>query len=84
METPPDEPRQIAVRVVERELGLVRDAIAFVASGRSRRVVVAGLQVGEAILGEADALGREAGVRIVPLWSTDEAGTDIAVEWIEP
>jgi hypothetical protein len=84
MEPPDVEPRQIAAKVVERELRLVRDAIALVASGRSRRVVVAGLQVGEAILGEAEALGRAAGVRIVPLWSTDEGGADIAVERVEP
>jgi hypothetical protein len=84
MESPSDAPRQIAARTVEIELGLVQDAIALVASGRSRRVVVAGLRLGDAILAQAEAFGREAGVRVVPLWSTDEAGTDIAVERIEP
>jgi hypothetical protein len=83
MESPADAPREIAARAVELELRLIQDAIALVASGQSRRVVVAGLRLGDAILGQAEALGREAGVRIVPLWSTDEAGTDIAVEAIE-
>jgi hypothetical protein len=84
MESPSDAPREIAARAVELELRLVQDAIALVASGQSRRVVVANLRVGDAILGQAEALARAAGVRIVPLWSTDEAGTDIAVEAVEP
>jgi hypothetical protein len=52
----------------------------MVASGRSRRVVVAGLRLGEALLEPAYAMGAAAGVRIVPLWSADEGGVDIAVE----
>jgi hypothetical protein len=84
METPARTPKGLAARTVELELQLVRDAIELVASGRSRRVVVAGLRLGDAILGQAEVSAREAGVRVVPLWTTDEAGTDIAVERMEP
>ena len=84
METPAREPKELAARTVELELRLVRDAIGLVASGRSRRVVVAGLRLGDAILGQAEDLAREAGVRVVPLWTTDEASTDMAVERVEP
>jgi hypothetical protein len=75
---------EIAARTVERELALVQDAIDLVASGRSRRVVVAGLRLGDAILEQARAVARDAGVLVVPLWTTDESGTDIAVERVEP
>jgi hypothetical protein len=65
---------------LEREARLVRDAIRFVAAGRSPRVVVAGLRLGEALLPSARRMALEAGVRIVPLWAADESGVDIAVE----
>jgi hypothetical protein len=84
MEVPRRAPKDPAARTVELELQLVQDAIDLVASGRSRRVVVAGLRLGDVILGRSEASGRKAGVRVVPLWTTDEAGTDIAVERMEP
>jgi len=65
---------------VDRELRLVTDAIAMVASGGSPRVTVAGLALGDAVLEPARQLAREAGVRIVPHWMADEAGVDITVE----
>ncbi len=67
---------------IERELRLVREAIVFVASGNASRVVVGGIRLGEALLPEAEALALRAGVRVVPLWTSDEAGIDIAVERI--
>ena len=84
METHARAPREITARTVERELALVHDAIDLVASGRSRRVVVAGLRLGDAIQGQVEAVARAAGVVVVPLWTTDESGTDIAVERVEP
>lgn len=67
---------------IERELRLVREAIAFVSSGGASRVVVGGIHFGEALLRPAGLLALDAGVRIVPLWTSDEAGVDIAVERI--
>jgi hypothetical protein len=67
-------------RQLDRELQLIADAIAMVSRGGSPRVTVAGLRLGSAILEPAEQLARQAGVRIVPRWSADEAGVDIAVE----
>jgi 3-dehydroquinate synthase class II len=67
-------------RQLDREIQLVADAIAMVASGGSPRVTVAGLQLGDAVLGPAEQLARQAGVRIVPQWTADESGVDISVE----
>ncbi len=61
-------------RTLEHEVNLVREAIAMVAGGGSRRVVVAGLQFGEALLAPARGLAAESGVRLVPLWMPDDAG----------
>lgn len=70
-------------RTLEHEMTLVREAIAMVAGGGSRRVVVGGLRFGEELLEPAGRLATEAGVRLVPLWMPDDAGADIAVERIE-
>jgi hypothetical protein len=70
-------------RTLEHEMNLVRDAIAMVASGGSRRVVVGGLRFGEILLVHARELATEAGVRLVPLWMPDDAGADIAIERID-
>jgi hypothetical protein len=70
-------------RALEREMDLVRDAIAMVSGGASRRVVVGGLTFGEPLLTMARGLATEAGVRLVPLWMPDDVGADIAVERID-
>jgi len=70
-------------RTLDQELGLVRDAIVLVARGGTRRVVVANLRYGDELMGRAALMAREAGVRIVPLWMPDDAGSDIAVEAID-
>lgn len=70
-------------RTLDHEMNLVREAIAMVASGTSRRVVVGGLRFGEALLVPAHGLAAEAGVRLVPLWMPDDAGADIAIERID-
>lgn len=70
----------VAPAVLEREMQLVREAIAMVAEGAAPRVTVAGIRFGDTILEPARAWAIAAGVRITPLWRTDESGVDIAVE----
>ncbi len=67
-------------RTLEREMRLIRGAIALVASGGAPRVIVAGLRLGEQLLDSSSRIAREAGVRLVPLWSADEAGVDLSIE----
>ncbi|MBI3748700.1 MAG: hypothetical protein HY262_07635 [Chloroflexi bacterium] len=66
--------------VIERELRMVREAIAMVASGYAPRVTLAGLHFGEALLEQATGWATAEGVRLTPLWRTDEAGVDLAIE----
>lgn len=73
-------PNDLAPAVLEREMQLVRDAIAMVAAGASPRVTVAGIRFGDNILEPARGWAAAAGVRIEPLWRTDESGLDISVE----
>jgi hypothetical protein len=67
-------------RQLDGELRLVREAILLVASGGASRVMVAGLRLGDAVLEPARRLADDAGVTLVPLWTTDEQGLDIRVE----
>ncbi len=71
---------RVAPAVLEREMQLIRGAIAMVATGAAPRVTVAGIRFGDSILEHAEGWAVEAGVRIRPLWRTDEAGVDISVE----
>jgi hypothetical protein len=64
----------------ERELRMVREAIAMVASGASSRVVIAGISQGNAILDVARRLALESGVRVNRLAQAEAKGTDLAVE----
>jgi hypothetical protein len=66
--------------MIERELEMVRSAVALVATGGSRRVTLAGLRYGPQLLDVAEQMARDAGVRLVPLWSGDESGVDLVVE----
>ncbi|HZC33624.1 MAG TPA: hypothetical protein VE640_10095 [Candidatus Bathyarchaeia archaeon] len=59
---------------------MVREAIALVASGASRRVIVAGLRLGHQLLDPGRRVAIQAGVRLVPLWDANGAGVDIAIE----
>ena len=72
--------RAPAAVIEERELRMVREAIAMVASGVSSRVVVAGISRGEQILEAAKRLGLESGVRVNRLVQAEAKGTDLAVE----
>lgn len=65
---------------MDRELGLVNDAITLVATGAAPRVVVAGLRFGRQLLKPVRRIAGARGVRIVPLWSRDGSAADIAIE----
>lgn len=65
------------------ELHSIAVAVRLVASGDTRRVTVAGLHFGEALLEPARQMAADQGVRIVPLWTADEAGLDIQVEGLD-
>ena len=65
---------------IARELELVRQAVAMVAAGGSRRVVVGNLRFGAELLPSAEELAATRGVRVVPIWRADDSGADIAVE----
>lgn len=74
---------EISVRTrqqLARELGLIRGAIAMVATHASRRVTVGGLRFGEELLPEAEGLGRSNGVTVRALWKVIGPGCDIVVE----
>jgi hypothetical protein len=66
--------------VLDRELQLIREGIALVASGRAPRTIVAGLRLSEALLDPASRLATQAHVALTPLWRTDDSGLDIAIE----
>ena len=80
MERGSDRTADVVPATLEHEMRLINEAIALVASGRTRRTVVAGLQLGDQLLPSAQRVADEAGVRLVPLWHADEHGVDIAVE----
>ncbi len=65
---------------LDLELRMVREAIALVALRHSWRVTVAGLRLGETILEPARRLADDAGVRLVPLWTSDGSRLDFRVE----
>ena len=73
-------PTDPVVRTLDHEFDLVRGAIAMVASGGAPSVVLASLRFGEELLEAARRLGRASGVRIVPLWSGDDAGASLSIE----
>ncbi len=77
-------PADTVRRRLAHELRLIHEAILMVAAGGAPSVLVAGLQLGDAILEPAQRLALEAGVRLVPLWTTDEQHLDIRVEAILP
>ena len=67
-------PEDAVPAALEREVGLIRDAIALVATGGAPRVVVAGLALGDQLLPSAQRMAETAGVRLVPTWGADEEG----------
>jgi hypothetical protein len=61
--------RGLTRRAIKREMRLVEDAIALVASGAAPRVTVGGLAFGAQILPRAAAMARQQLVEVRELWS---------------
>jgi hypothetical protein len=80
MEQTPDRLTTVVSETLERELRLIREACAMVAEGHSRRVVVSSLRFGHELLGSARAIAEQKGVRVVPLWTIEDATTGLAIE----
>ena len=78
-DTPSDRSADLVPEILEREIRLIREAIALVASGGSPRVILSNIQFGETLLDPAQRLAADAHVRVVPLWRSGE-GADLAVE----
>lgn len=66
--------------ILDRELQLVREAIQLVATGGSRRVVLAGIRFGAEDAGLAALDARRAGVRLRLMPGARPSERDIAVE----
>jgi hypothetical protein len=64
---------------LDRELQLVREAIAMVAGGGARRVIVAGIRFGADLVEPGRRLALEAGVRLMQLDRADGTGVDLAI-----
>jgi hypothetical protein len=69
-------------RVLQRESRIVREAIALVASGGARRVVIAGLRFGDDVVDPARIAAIEAGLRIRSLARASGSGIDLSIETI--
>ena len=80
MELRGDRTRDPIPATVDKELRLIREGIALVASGRAPRTIVAGLLLSEALIDPAGRMAKEAGVTLTPLWHTDDSGVDFAIE----
>jgi hypothetical protein len=68
---------------LDHEARLVMEAILLVSSGGSPRVIVAGLHYPEQVLEASRELALHRGVRLIPLWTDDERGADLAVEQLD-
>jgi hypothetical protein len=75
-------PEGRVLRTLDYELDLIRGAIDLVASGGAPRVRLASLSFGEQLLEQAQRMATAAGVRVVPDWTSDEAGASLTVERI--
>ena len=75
----PDLDRRQTRRAIERELRLVEDAIALVASGAAPRVTVGGLAFGAQLLPRVAAMARQQLVVVQELWSpwSDECQVEV-------
>lgn len=73
-------PEDPALRTLAQELDIVRGAVEMVASGGSPRIVIGSLRFGDELIEPARRMAIGTRVRIVPIWTTDEAGAAIAIE----
>jgi hypothetical protein len=80
METWDVTPIGVTESQIARELEMVRGAISMVVAHAARRVTIAGIRFGEAILPEAGPYAHSQGIDLRPLWHIDDAGCDIVVE----
>jgi hypothetical protein len=80
MDTKSDRLAEVVSETLERELRLILEACAMVAGGHSRRVVVGSLRFGHELLGPARDIAAQRGVRVVPLWTIEDATTGLAIE----
>ena len=67
---------------IDREVGLVTSAVDLVASGGATSAMVGGLRLADAVLEIVTPHARAVGVSLEPLWSADEALTDIRVRLV--
>jgi hypothetical protein len=68
---------------LDREVRLVMEAILLVSSGGSPRVTVAGLHYAEQVLDASRSMATTRRARLIPLWTDDERGADVAVESLD-
>ena len=66
-------------RALDREVDLVLSAVTLVARGVAPSTIVAGLQLGEAVLEVVRPIADEQGVILEAMWGPDERGFDIRV-----
>jgi hypothetical protein len=69
-------------RILERESRIVREAIALVASGGARRVLIAGLRFSDDVVDPARTGALESGVRVRSLDRASGSGVDLSIERI--
>lgn len=79
MHQPDPRPRRDVRATIDQETALVMSAVSLVASGGANAATVAGLRLGEAVLAIVGPLAAARGLRLEPLWSSDEAGLDIRI-----
>jgi len=61
---------------------MAQEAIVMVSSGATKRVVIAGIRHGDAILEEARRIGLEAGVRVNALRQSEPIASELVIELI--
>jgi hypothetical protein len=76
----PDATGEPVANTLEHEFDLVRSAIALVSSGGAASVSLGSLHFGEQLIEPARKIAAVAHVRVMPIWSADEAGAGLAFE----
>ena len=84
MTNTPRTPNSEIERALDREVDLVLSAVTLVARGVAPSTIVAGLQLGEAVLAVAQPIAGAQGVVLEAMWGPDESGLDIRVRREDP